>query len=124
MELEILSAREYNVKLKATIQASGKLGFTAPTAKFMNFTPEGGIKFGRDSNGQLYLIYCPSCDEDTFKLYVSNGYYSVNTKVLFDNLGYDYVNQSIAFDLIRVPDEEQEIYKMMQRKSKNKNEDQ
>ena len=90
----------------------------------MNFTPEGGIKFGRDSNRQLYLIYCPSCDEDTFKLYVSNGYYSVNTKVLFDNLGYDYVNQSIAFDLIRVPDEEQEIYKMMQRKSKNKNEDQ
>lgn len=124
MELEILSAKEYNIKLKATIQASGKLGFTAPTAKFMNFTPQGGIKFGRDSSGQLYLIYCSSCDEDTFKLYVSNGYYSVNTKVLFDNLGYDYANQSIAFDLIRVPDEEQEIYKMMQRKSKSKNEDQ
>ena len=124
MELEILSAKEYNIKLKATIQASGKLGFTAPTAKFMNFTPQGGIKFGRDSRGQLYLIYCSSCDEDTFKFYVSNGYYSVNTKVLFDNLGYDYANQSIAFDLIRVPDEKQEIYKMMQRKSKSKNEDQ
>ena len=33
MKLQILSAKEYNVKLKATIHSTGKLGFTEATAK-------------------------------------------------------------------------------------------
>ena len=115
MELKVLSAKNYNVKLKATIQATGKLGFTAVTAKEMKLTAESGIKFAQDEKGQLYLINCAVCDDDSFRLYISGDYYSLNTTVLFNNLGYDYRNRKIIFDLVPVPEEGENIYRMVQR---------
>ena len=115
MELKFLSAKNYNVKLKATIQSSGKLGFTAVTAKILNLNPEGGIKFAQDEKGQIYLFSCPTCDDDAFKLYISGEYFSLNTTVLFNNLGFDFHNHKYIFDLIPAKEAGDNAYRMVLR---------
>ena len=127
MAITILSAKEYGKKLKATIQASGKLGFTEQTAEELRLGEDNvGIKFGKDGE-KLYLIRVGSCDEDAFKVKKSGMYVYVSTKELFDRLHYDYAGKVYMFDLVRsseLDDELQgEVYFMKQRtKEKKKDE--
>ena len=110
MAIKLLSAKQFATKLKATIQASGRLGFTADAQD--------------DENGSLYLIINSERSEDAFEIRVSSGYYYVPTKVMFDTLGYDYENGNIMFDLVRQPslddDLQGQVYFMKQRPIKNK----
>ena len=101
MKLQILSAKEYNVKLKATIHSTGKLGFTEATAKELKLTTESGVKFAMSEDNELYLINCPARDDDAFKVLKAGDYFSVNTKALFDSLGYDYRKNNIMFDMVK-----------------------
>ena len=127
MAITILSAKEYGKKLKATIQASGKLGFTEQTAEELRLGEDNvGIKFGKDGE-KLYLIRVGSCDEDAFKVKKSGMYVYVSTKELFDRLHFDYVGKVYMFYLVRaseLDDELQgEVYFMKQRmKDKKKDE--
>lgn len=118
MGLQILSAKEYAVKLKATIHATGKLGFTEATAKELELTPESGVKFAQNEAGDLYLINCPVRDEDAFKVLKAGAYFSVSTKTLFDSLGYDYQNYNIMLDMIKETIDDQEVYKLVKREVK------
>ena len=114
--LSVLSAREYTKGLSATIQASGKLGFSANTARTLGFEKGAGVKFALLDGKDLVLINSKVKDDDAFALMQSNGYYSVKTKHLFDHLGYDYVQQRISFDLVRLPNDSPEIYRLVERK--------
>ena len=129
MGITILSAKQFAIKLKATIQASGRLGFTAETATALDFKSGKFAKFAKDDeNEQLYLIINNEDSEDAFSIKATSGYYYVATKLLFDTLGYDYESGNIMFDLIRQPSLDTElagqVYYMKQRKVKErKNED-
>lgn len=118
MKLQILSAKEYTVKLKATIHATGKLGFTEATAKELELTAESGVKFAQNEEEDLYLINCPVRDEDAFKVLKAGAYFSVSTKTLFDSLGYDYKNYNIMLDMIKEIIDGQEVYKLVKREVK------
>lgn len=129
MTLQIFSARKYSTRLKATIQGTGKLGFTAETSKSLQLSPDSCIKIASDGSdeGTLYLIVCNGPDDDGFRVNYISKYYSLPTTVLFKELGIDYVNNTVMFDLVRVPalDEEVEgkVYRMDKRlKPKNKKE--
>ena len=120
MNFKILSAKEYSVKLKATIQATGKLGFTEATAKALSLTKDSGVKFAINDAGELFLINCKQCDEDAFKVLKGGEYFSANTKGLFDNLGFDYKSNSIIFDMIKEDNEGIEVYKLLKREKPRK----
>ena len=125
MNIKILSAKQFATKLKATIQASGRLGFTAETATALDLESGKFARFAKDEdNGALYLIINSERSEDAFEIRVSSGYYYVPTKVMFDTLGYDYENGNIMFDLVRQPslddDLQGQVYFMKQRPIKNK----
>lgn len=119
--MKILSAKTYGVKLKATIQATGKLGFTKGTSEALNLSVNKFIKFAQDdkNENELYLIVTQFENEDVFKLIYASGYYSVGTKGLFDALNLDYKNNTIIFDLQRIVHLDNEIggevYKMNMR---------
>lgn len=115
MKLQILSAKEYNVKLKATIHSTGKLGFTEATAKELKLTTESGVKFAMSEENELYLINCPTRDDDAFKVLKAGDYFSVNTKALFDSLGYDYRKNNIMFDMVKEVVDDMEVYKLIKR---------
>ena len=125
MAIKILSAKQFATKLKATIQASGRLGFTAETATALDFKSGKFAKFAKDDeNDSLYLIIINEGSEDAFSVRESSGYYYIPTKVMFDTLGFDYENNTIMFDLIRQHsldnDLQGQVYYMKQRQIKNK----
>ncbi len=123
MGLKIISAKEFSVKLKATIHSSGRLGFTEATARELSFAKDSAIKFAvdEDDSGILYLINCKEADDDAFKVNSAGLYFSVNAKPLFDSLGYDYKKKNIMFDMVREKDiEDMEVYKLLKREKPRK----
>ena len=129
MAISIISAKQFTTKLKATIQASGRLGFTDGTAKALDFHLGKFAKFAKDDeNGSLYLIIIGRADEDAFAIRETSGYYYVPAKQMFDVLGFDYENNNIMFDLIRQitldDDLQGQVFFMKQRTTrKNKKKD-
>lgn len=119
MKLEVLSAKVFARKLKATIQASGRLGFTDATSRFLGLNEKRGIKFATDEVGKLYLAVCEENSQDCFPTKISSGYYYVSTEKFFDFLHIDYRNYVVIFDLIRFDKCDNffggEAYKMNQR---------
>ncbi|MBO7052034.1 MAG: hypothetical protein J6W24_05155 [Prevotella sp.] len=104
MEISIISAKQFATKLKVTIQASGRLGFTDETAKTLELQLGKCAKFAQDKEkDMLYLIIVGKDDDDAFQIRESSGYFYVPTKQMFDMLGYDYENNNIMFDLVRMP---------------------
>lgn len=102
MAITIISAKQFKGKLKATIQATGKLGFTSDTARILNLGNEKYAKFAKDDESDtLYLIIIDKGDEDAFPIRESSDYYYASTARMFDMLGMDYQNMTIMFDLVR-----------------------
>ena len=127
MGITILSAKQFATKLKATIQASGRLGFTSETANALDFKSGKFAKFAKDDEKDLlYLIIINEESEDAFSIRESSGYFYVPTKVMFDTLGFNYENGNIMFDLVRQPsldnDLQGQVYRMKQRTIKYKKE--
>ena len=95
--IEILSAKKFQMKLKATIQASGRLGFTDETAKALHLEAGVPIKFARDDEKDvLYLARVQESDEDSFEVKKSGDYYYLATRSLFDTLGIEYRTHSVC----------------------------
>ena len=119
MGYKVLSASKYTSRLKATIHASGKLGFSEATARELGLkdNSENYIQFAQDDENPdlLYLINNTMDDGDSFKVCKAGAYYYVNTKVMFDSLGIDYISKTIIFDIIKLQDTVNEVYKMIKR---------
>jgi hypothetical protein len=123
--MRILSARQYKVSLKVTIQKTGKLNFTEETAKALALTPDKGAKLFMDGEPeQLYMAIMPKVDDDSFQIHKSGTYYYVPARLLFDDLGVDYTNNTVIYDLVRCKAYDEQIggecYKMNQRTLKKK----
>ena len=125
MTIRILSAKMFEVKLKATIRSSGKLGFSEKTAQILDLKSGKFAKFAKDrDSGFLYLIIADKRSSDAFPIRESSGYFYVPAKQMFDMLGFDYENNTIMFDLIRQSslddDLQGQVYLMKQRVNKRK----
>ena len=125
MSIRILNAKQFTTKLKATIQFSGRLGFTEETANALDLSVGKFARFAQDDEkNTLYLIIIDKASEDAFQIRSSSGYYYVPTKMMFDMLGFDYEHNTIMFDLIRQPSLDADLmgqaYLMKQRVNKRK----
>lgn len=122
MALKFLSAREYAVRLKTAIHATGKYGFAETTANALELTKDSYVAFAKDEEtGTLYFINNAESTPDSFKVMKNGDYFSVNTKALFDALGYDYESNIITFDLIRDNSLlDIEAYKMLKKETPRK----
>ena len=118
--IEILSAKKFQVKLKATIQSSGRLGFTEDTAKVLHLESGTPMKFARDNEQDaLYLARLQEKDEDSFEVKKSGEYFYLDTRSLFNTLGIDYRANSVIFDFARAASLDElmggEAYKLCKR---------
>lgn len=128
MGITIISAKQFARNLKATIQKSGRLGFTEETANILDLASGKYAKFAKDDeNNMLYLIIINNEEEEAFQIKLSSGYYYVPARLMFDMLGFDYRNNNIMFDLVRQfsLDEELQgqVFKMLPRINKRKEKD-
>lgn len=102
MGVRILSAKEFTSRLKATIQATGKLGFTDETAKALSLSSEKFIRIAYDDETDVfYLAVMPGKDSDAFKVCSAGDYFYLPTTSLFRAMGVDFESTSIIFDLSR-----------------------
>ncbi len=119
--IKFFSAKQYSARLKATIQSSGKLGFTDETAKELALSAQTYVRLGIDESDSetLYLVVCESTDEDAFKVCKAGEYYYLPTATLFRSLGFDFKNRTIIFDLTRSSEFDDEfsgkVYKLNKR---------
>lgn len=125
--MKILSVKQFSNKLKATVQASGRLNFTDDTTKTLGINENTFVKFALDdaNDDALYLALAANNDEDAFRVRKSGAYYYVPTKNLFDALEINYIDKTICYDLIRAQSKDEELdgmaFRMNERETKNRN---
>lgn len=103
MALKKLVVSEYGVKMKATIQASGKLSFTDATAKNLELGENTRFAIYQDDKAPLDRLYMVRADQDdeAFPVRKSGMYYYMATRTLFDILGIDYKRVTVLYDIVR-----------------------
>ena len=126
MALTLLSAKDFAFTLKVTIQRTGKLGFSAPTAEVLGIDGNTYAKFYMDDENPMspVVVFSKNKDDDSFKANKSGDYYSLSTTILFDSLGFDFKKQNIICDLKREEDADAivggEAYRLVSRAPKSR----
>lgn len=122
-------AQQYTVRLKATIQSTGKLGFTFDTMEMLKLTPECSIYLAPDDSNKkvMYMSVLRERKEDAFPVLSAGKYVYLNTRQLFETLNIDYTNNVNFFDLTRYEEGDEimegECYKMTRRDRPRTSED-
>ncbi len=107
--MKILSARDYNDRLKVTVQMTGRMNFNVETGESLGLTTSMGIKFFKEGEPEeLYMAVMPEPDPDSFPIKKSGQYFYVNAKLLFDALKVDYSNFTVFYDLTRCSEYDEE----------------
>ena len=112
------NAKEFMVRLKATIQGTGKLGFTADTIDMLKLNSECSIYLAQDDENKkvMYMGVVRERKEDAFPVQSSGKYFYLNTTNLFKSLKMDFVSKVYMFDLSRFEEGDEvmeaECYKM------------
>ena len=102
MAIKIISTRDFAKPLKATLQSSGKIGFTHDTAEVLKLESGKLIQFGRDEEkNEMYMILTHGTPEDAFAVAKAGEYFYLPTTLMFDSLGYEYKIKTYFFDLVR-----------------------
>lgn len=111
----------FNVKLKASIQSSGRLSFTEETVRVLNLSPDVYIGIGEDDEERqvLYLVILKEPDENSFVVNKAGRNHYLATKLMFDAMGIDYVNDTFIFDMVRMESLDEdgggEVYKLVRK---------
>lgn len=105
ISLESFNAKILGAKLKCTIQATGKLGFTEATIRALEIEDKSAFLIYPDQQNKtiMYLVKSTREDERAFGVCRTGKYYYLNTKGLFDMLKWDYKNHTYVFDLTEDP---------------------
>ena len=126
MELKFINAESFDTNLKCSIHKNGKLGFSSSAINKLKIDKNKSVKFAQDedekANGNLYIVIQNSITEDAFKINKAGDYYYMNTKAMFGELGYDYRNKTIIFDIVKTEEKHNElpIYKLIKREVKSR----
>lgn len=119
---ERINAKAYNLKLKATIQQTGKMGFNADAIEQLQINENKAVFLAPDTQEKnvLYMAVVEAEGNDTaFAVRKSGAYFYINTKQLFDQMEFNYAKQTIIFDLSRCAKYDEaiggECYKMTSR---------
>lgn len=107
--MRVLSIKDYSGRLRASVQMSGRFGFSEDTAKTLQLYDRMNIKFAQDDDGTIYCSFPDGDDSDAFKVRKSGRYFYVPTDVLFSSLGIDYKNYNILFSLVRDTTKDDEL---------------
>ena len=124
MKLKYINAEDSERNAKATVHASGKLGFSSDAIEYLDITEGKAIQFAQNAEDvndlNLYAVVHGSSQEGAFRLNKAGKYYYVNTRNMFDNLNIDYKHTKIIYDLVKIENDGNQIIKMIRREIKKK----
>ncbi len=106
--------------VKATIHKTGKLGFSSGAAKKLKLEKTRYFKIGRNASDEtdksIYMIAATSNDKTAYKVSKAGEYFYLRIKNIIDALQYDYLNDSVIFDIREIDEEPNNYYKLSKRK--------
>lgn len=119
---EVINAKDYSLKPKATIQQTGKTGFNTDAIEQLKIDENKAVVLAPDTQ-EKHVLYMAVVDADSndraFAVRKSGAYYYINTKQLYDHMEFDYAKNTIIFDLVRCDKYDDaiggECYKMIAR---------
>ena len=127
---QLINAKDYSLKPKATIQQTGKTGFNADAIEQLKIDETKAVVLAPDTADRhvLYMaVVDANANEGAFAVRKSGAYYYINTKQLFDCFEIDYTKNVIIYDLIRFDKGDEalggECYKMTARSKPRSPED-
>ena len=126
---QIFDAKELTQKLKATVQRTGKLGFTSETLAALNIKQGTHVRIAEDTESKrvLWLGVLQEPADNAFPVNKAGEYYYVNTTKLFEKIGLDFRKKNCMFDMSRHADYDEaiggECYKMQLRVTDRKQND-
>jgi len=101
---EVINAKDYSLKPKATIQQTGKTGFNTDAIEQLKIDENKAVILAPDTQ-EKHVLYMAVVDADSndraFAVRKSGAYYYINTKQLYDHMEFDYAKNTIIFDLVR-----------------------
>ncbi|MCX2575069.1 hypothetical protein [Pedobacter sandarakinus] len=115
------------IKPKATVHASGRLGFNIDAINFMDLANKNNFRVAvtGEEGEELKNIYLIDDGEykSSAKVAKSGEYYYLNVGNLFDDLGIDFKNFTVIFDIKKDYYENKEMYVLKMRRLKRKKSD-
>ena len=123
MELEFIEIDTNPIKPKATVHASGRLGFNIEAINFMELASKKNFKVAKSKteDGELKNIYLIDMEgAGTAKVSKAGEYYYLNVGLLFEDLGLDFKNYTIIYDIKKGQYEGRDMYILKMRKPKQK----
>jgi hypothetical protein len=123
----ILNAKEFSVKsCKATVQKTGKLGFSAAATEVLGLAEGKSILVSELNDKDLAMVILPnSLDHRGFELIKSSNYFALKMKSFFDQRGYDYTNENVTiiYDIVKMKEMYNgfPIFKLTYREKKKRN---
>lgn len=104
MEFEldkVIDARKYSLHAKATVQQTGKLGFSSEAAILMELKENAGnrIVFMEIGSGDFSAVIFGNNEERGFKIFKGGEYYYLNLRQYFCASGLDYQNNRVIYDI-------------------------
>lgn len=108
---QIFNAKELTQKLKATVQRTGKLGFTAETLEALHIHQGTHLRIANDTETKriLWLGVIQEPADNAFPVNKAGDYYYVNTTKLFETIGIDFRKKNCMYDMSRAPENDEAI---------------
>jgi len=127
MKINFIKPSTLDRNVKATLQRSGKIGFTAEAATKLKLSTDKSLMIGNnaeDKNDQnLYVVINDPKEDDAYQILKAGAYFYINTKPLFKKLRWDYETYSYSFEITEEFDGENTFYKFKTtKKERDKNE--
>lgn len=129
INLKFIEIDTNQIKPKATIHLSGRLGFNIEAINLMKLGPGKfyRVAIADDSGGDVSNIYLIEQDDDAgaAKIAKAGDYYYLNVGSLFDDLGEDYKSYTIIYDIKKELYNDKDMFVLKKRKplrKKNKQE--
>lgn len=125
-DIEFFETEDNLGPAKATVHRSGKLGFSRAANKLIDFETNKFFKIGRKKESGADVLYLfpvreEEKDDYTFGIFKAGGYYSLKTKRLLNQLGIEYRDQSVIFEIDDKINEDKKYFRLTRRKKRSNN---
>lgn len=101
---QLINAKDFSLRPKATIQQTGKTGFNTDAIEQLHIDENKAVILAPDTQERnvLYMaVVKAEGNENAFAVRKSGAYFYINTKQLFDHMEMDYIRHTVIFDLVR-----------------------
>lgn len=117
LELEFFTPR--GLSRASVHKSTGKLGFNRDAIKQIDFENNRYFKVARnkaeESDDSLYLIVANEGQEGVFKIGKAGEYYNLRIKTVLDDMGVNYQDETVSYEIEEMKDQEFKYYKLTRR---------